>query len=119
MISLEVSGFDAIQKRMDSMRETISHFKSVDLGNVMSNWQTKDLHRERPFTMRSRRAGRAATKVRPHSLYEVQRSRKFERYLKRHHRPPRTWSTRPILRGEMLSVLWQEFKAAVDEKIHW
>src|SRR5262249_38658868 len=61
-------------RRLNIMCEKIDHFKRYDLGSEMSDWQTEDLHRGRPFTMRWRRQGRVQTVVRPHSLYEMMRS---------------------------------------------
>jgi len=109
------------------MEEKIDHLKSVDLGNELSDWQTQDLHRHRPFTMRSRRAGRAATVIRPHSLFEVKRSAAYQRRMGRRvargGRRAMVWFTRwevlrsmrPILRPEMLERLSE----IVSEKLKW
>jgi hypothetical protein len=69
----------AIERRLEGMIQKIDHFKRLDVGAELSHWQTEDMHRHRPFTMRSRRAGRAATIIRPHSLYEMKGRRRFAR----------------------------------------
>jgi hypothetical protein len=128
---------------IDRMIETIDHFKRVDIGAGLSDFQVDDMHRNRPFTMRSRARGTATTKIRPHSLYEMQRSagafRRYRRALpkyeafiasgkKRRRKAkyvrtveayrPHT-SARPILRAEMLATLWDRMLKLRDEKINW
>lgn len=116
--------------RIGAMIGKINHFKRVDVGQGLSAWQTDDLHRHRPFTMRSRARGRAATVIRPHSLYEVERSRKtrgrvVRRFAKKVHiklalaRQYLTYSSRPILRAEMYSVLQNRMTRLLAEKITW
>src|SRR5262245_25161793 len=63
MIEIKLDGLDALKERVDNMAEQVEHLKRVDLGNELSDWQTEDLHRNRPFTMRSRAKGRAATVI--------------------------------------------------------
>jgi hypothetical protein len=132
---------DALEKRVVDMLGKIDHFKRVDIGQQMSEWQSEELHRHKPFTMRSRAKGLATTIIRPHSLYEMLRSegyalplkqqrravrglrshlghplsRKFVRTLRSH----RHWSTRPILRAEMEERLWAELLLLRDEKVKW
>ena len=136
---------DAIGKMIGK----IDHFKRVDIGMELSDFQTEDMHRHRPFTMRSRARGMATTKIRQHSLFEMERSaaaaQRFTRarrqylrskyYLRgfpdkknRKRRRPqyintlesyRHWSMRPILREEMESRLWERMIRARDEKITW
>jgi len=135
---------DEIVANLQAMQSKISHFKRVDIGAELSAWQTKDLNRHRPFTMRWRAQGRAQTKIRPHSLYEMMRSegealtdrqrRRAMKGLRTHLQHPITrkqrarllhprghqhWSTRPILREEMLHRLWEELVQVFHEKIRW
>src|SRR5262249_42704151 len=117
--------------RLNGMLDQINHFKRVDLGAGLSQFQTDDMHRDRPFTMRSRGRGTAATIVRPHSLYEMQQSAlaqrrfvraraRYERFLSSGKRVRKRkakyiriatgafyarHSTRAILRAELLSAL--------------
>jgi hypothetical protein len=130
-------GLKAIEQRLDNMRQKIDHLKRVDVGAELSDWQTEDLHRNRPFTMRSRAKGRAATVIRPHSLYEVQRSARYQhasgvygRQLARRlakakrtlrvikHFEPKT-STRPYLRAELEEQLIDRVGALLHEKLKW
>jgi len=136
-ISIDTS---AVENRLAAMHDKIEHFKRVDLGQELSEWQVEDLHRNRPFTMRWR-TGKAQTVLRPHSLYEMLRSegaalpkkqqmrlvrgirsklghplsRKFYKSLREH----RHWSTRPILRAEMEAGLWNRMRTLFEEKITW
>lgn len=113
----------------------IQHFKRVDIGAGLSEFQVQDLHRHRPFTMRSRGRGTAATKIRPHSLFEMQGRVRSERKIKRYVRdlnlgkkvrPKRTralqylhTSTRPILRAEMYALLEERMVRLLHEKLTW
>jgi len=117
------------------MIDTIDHFKRVDIGKGLSDFQVEDLHRNRPFTMRSRAKGMATTKIRPHSLYEMQgrvRSQKrIKRYIRdlnmgKRVRPKRAQalrylhtSTRDILRAEMYAILDERMHRMMIEKIVW
>jgi len=128
-ISVDTSGPHAA---VDAMVKKLSHFRRVDIGQEMSDWQVEDMNRHRPFTMRSRAKGRAATVVRPHSLYEVkQRARpvkKYERAIRRLLRgkkvrklpelPHRT-STRPYLRDVLYQQLQERMQRLLREKLQW
>jgi len=144
-VSLEITiDAKAVEDRIKGMIVKLDHFKRVDIGIGLSEFQTDEMHRNRPFTMRSRAKGLATTKIRPHSLYEVKRSaqaqRKFvrarkryeEKYLpsgkKRRKRKPRyvvlaetykRWSTRPILRTEMEARLRDLMDYMLQQKITW
>lgn len=119
-IEFEAEGLKHINNRLDAMLAKLDHFSKVELGDVMSDWQTKDVHRHRPFTMRWRGQKRqVATKFRPHSLYEVKRSLLQERWARRHRMPPRRWSTRPFLRPGMWDKLVQEMTDAFHAAIKW
>jgi hypothetical protein len=118
MVTIE--GLDALSKRLGAIIGRIRHFKQVDIGQVLSAWQTEEMHRKRPFTMRARRVGRASTIIRPHSLFEMKHSRRAtRRAIRRHKPPPARWSTRPILRDQLLSELQSRLEEALQEKIHW
>jgi hypothetical protein len=119
MIEMQVTGAQQLYDRVRQMYRRIQHFKAIDIGQTMSQWQTQDLHRNRPFTMRWKRKGVAQTKVRPHSLYEVKASLANERYLRRHRLPPRKWSTRPILRATMMEALVNRLQETMKRCIHW
>jgi hypothetical protein len=127
---------DAVLLRLQKMIWKIDHFKRIDIGSELSDWQTQDMHRHRPFTMRSRRAGRAATVVRPHSLYETKASVKYQSGLerkaaskakrarsKRNLRALALWqrktSTRPILREELGQKLVARMARLLADKIRW
>jgi hypothetical protein len=130
MIDLKIDT-EAVLKKCVGMLAKIDHFKRVDIGTGLSDFQVDDMHRHRPFTMRSRARGRAVTKVRPHSLYEMEHSRRatrrIVRYIKskakrRRKQAPRFYmhtSVRPILRAEMYSALDTRMTNLFIEKIKW
>jgi hypothetical protein len=139
-LKLEVDA-EALLKRIDGMLGRLRHFRRIDLGAEMSEWQVDDMHRHRPFTMRARAAGRASTVIRPHSLYEMLRSegvlleakqlRHVRRALKKHLRQPlprtrklnlrqhRHWSMRPILRAQIFAQLTSRYALLLAEKLKW
>jgi len=115
---------------LTQMLGRIDHFKRVDVGMGLSDFQTQDMHRHRPFTMRSRAKGMATTKIRQHSLYEMMRSGRFrarvaKRFAKTVHISPTVareylrYSTRPILRAEMYAVLGERLIRLRDDEITW
>jgi hypothetical protein len=123
-VSADVSGPLA---SINGMIRKIDHFKRVDIGQELSAWQVEDMHRKRPFTMRNRSRGRATTLVRPHSRYEVNRSRMAQRRLARRAKRAsftgsavyRKWSMRPILRAELLTVLTRRMSDALGRLLVW
>lgn len=132
MMTLEVSREDVAQvaERLEAMRHTIDHFSRVEMGDVMSDWQTNDMNRHRPFTMRSRH--KVQTVVRPHSLREMLGLREYDRQLRRylhikvgrlprpkHPHMVRRWSTRPILRAALESKLFSDMTEAFHSAISW
>jgi hypothetical protein len=115
---------------LHGMVRQLDHFGRVGIGQEMSEWQTEDMHRKRPFTKRNRSAKTAATLVRPHSRYEVNRSRNAQRRIARRARkhgellslvtqPTRPRSTRPILRAELVLKLHERMSQAMREKLQW
>ena len=123
MFDLEANQEDvkSIADRLEKMKDKLDHFGKVQLGEIMSDWQTKEMHRHRPFTMRWRGKKRQVqTVVRPHSLYEMKGERKrVVRAHRRHVAPPRHWSTRPILRAELETQLFNEMNDAFHDAINW
>jgi hypothetical protein len=134
-----------LEERMRKMITRLDHFRRVDIGMGLSQWQVEDLGRDRPFTMRSRAKGLATTKIRPHSLYEMERSarsqsgyykarRKYEeKWLapgrKRRKRKPKyvlmverhqpKTSTRPILRSMARDKLRERMRDMLQQKLTW
>ena len=119
-----------VSDALGAMIRRIDHFKRVDIGQGLSDFQTDDMHRGRPFTMRSRARGMATTKIRPHSLYEMKQSGKTRRRAVRRFskstgvspavaRAYLKYSSRPILRSEMYQVLETRMKTLLNERIHW
>jgi hypothetical protein len=124
---------DKVSKRVQKMLRRLRHVKSVEVGMLLSDWQTDDMHRHRPGTKRFRRLGKAQTIVRPHSQYEIERSRQFGRRLtriaKRSARSKRhkdyvlpfaflRWSQRPIVREELMDAL-RERVHKLAQSIRW
>jgi|SRR5580765_4818354 hypothetical protein len=134
----------SLTETLNRMIGKLNHFRRVDLGAGLSEFQVDEMHRNRPFTMRSRAKGIAATKIRPHSLHEMEQSAKArKRYVrarkryeekwlpsgkKRRRRKPKyvvvaetykRWSTRPILRTEMMARLTDLMSYLLKQKITW
>jgi hypothetical protein len=134
-IDIDEKTLEEVQHRVDHMLQSIDHLKSVDIGRELSDWQVEDLNRNKPFTMRYRRAGRAVTVIRPHSLFEVKRSAAYQRrgarkLIRLTKRPSRKAaaafrliqqriSAREILRAEMLERLVERLGEMLTEKINW
>jgi hypothetical protein len=111
---------------INAMLHQIQHFGEVGIGTAMSDWQVEDMHRHRPFTKRSRSSKTATTLVRPHSRYEVNRSRMTQRRIARRARrkavaahPQGRTSTRPILRAELLVSFNKRLSEAMHDKLQW
>src|SRR5262245_28071202 len=143
MLKVEVDQVDLkrIIGRITEVQTRIAHAKRITVGQVLSEWQTADLHRKRPFTMRFRRRGAAQTIVRPHSLYEMLRSRgvylaptqqrRVVKALRKHLQHPikggkklrlrehHRWSTRPILREEVERKLMPRLQEAMLKQLTW
>lgn len=133
-ISVDTSGPHAA---VDGMLKKLQHFRRVDIGMEMSDWQVQDMHRRRPFTMRSRAKGRATTVIRPHSLFEVEERTKVtkgyeravrrllrqlagsKRKVRRIPKPIHRTSTRPYLRAELLERLKARMQRLLREKLKW
>jgi hypothetical protein len=138
-INIDEATLEAVKHRVDHMLQSIDHLKSVDIGHELAAWQVEDMHRHRPFVMRYRRAGRAVTIIRPHSLFEMTRSKRYQRTRGRRlarllgRRTKRSWlkaqaafhsfqaptSQRDILRQEMLERLSERLMEMATEKIKW
>jgi len=134
-IDVDAEALEAVQHSVDHMLQSIDHLKSVDIGRELADWQVEDMHRNRPFVMRYRRAGRAVTVVRPHSLYEVERSARYQckagrRLIRLMKKPSRKAaaafrlfqarvSARAILRQEMYEKLVERLGEMAAEKLKW
>jgi hypothetical protein len=134
-IDIDAAALEAVQHKVDHMLQSIDHLKSVDIGRELSDWQVEDLNRNKPFTMRYRRAGKAQTVIRPHSLFEVKRSAAYQRrgarkLIRLTKRPSRKaaaafrliqmrTSARAILRAEMLERLVERLGEMAAEKLKW
>ena len=134
-IDVDEKALEAVQHKIDHMLQSLDHLKRVDIGHELSEWQVEDLNRNKPFTMRYRRAGRAETVIRPHSLFEVKRSQAYQRKAGRRlirltKRPSRKaaaafrafqmrTSARAILRAEMLERLVERLGEMAAEKLKW
>jgi hypothetical protein len=129
-VSIDV---EDVLSTVSQMLWKIDHFKRVDIGQGLSEWQTEEMHRHRPFTMRYRAKGLAITKIRPHSLARMERMvgvqnrivgvrkkggwKLRKRKLKIHFRP-RT-STRPILREELFVALEERMTRLLADRLRW
>jgi hypothetical protein len=139
MINIDLEGLDEVRHSINRMAQSLEHLRTTDLGGELSAWQTEDVHRNKPFTMRYRRAGRAQTVFRAHSWKRIKRSIAYQRrggslltralgrrtqkgYLRAmaayHAFQPLT-STRAILRQELIEQLGERLVEMAKEKLHW
>jgi hypothetical protein len=128
----------AAHAAVDGMIKKLNHFRRVDIGLELSSWQTQNMHRHRPFTMRSRAKGLATTVIRPHSEFEVrQRERVAKRYergvrrllrqltgkskrkVRRIPKPIHRTSTRPYLRASLLQILQTRMQNMMRARLTW
>lgn len=119
-ISIDV---DPVLQRVDHMIRKINHVKRVELGQMLSAWQVDDLHRGKPFTMRSRAKGIASTRLRPHSLYEMKKGLRYQKRVKRvlarlatNKRPRRIKPLRIQAKTSMRPVLREEMDKRLEER---
>jgi hypothetical protein len=117
------------------MLSNLKYVGEVGIGKTLGDWQVTNVGRLRPFVRRYRRAHRADTLFRPHSLKEVLRSRKYQRRgarkLARLVAHPSVkaahaystfqaqTSTLPILREELIEDLSRQLLEMAVEKITW
>jgi len=134
-VEIKIEGLEELSGTIGAMIGLIDHYKRVDIGQELSDWQVNDMHRHKPFTMRARAKGSATTKVRPHSLFEMKRSTRAHRQLMRRLRARRKkgggivfipmlvehrhWSTRDILRREMIDSLADRMHRLKEQKLGW
>jgi hypothetical protein len=111
-VEIDQQDMGDINQKLLGMVRTIDQFGRRDLGNVLSAWQTQDLHRKKPHTKRSRR--KAYTIIRPHSYWEMQKSKRFLKRAVRRHRLVQRPSERPILRAG----LWEQFVTEMTTRFH-
>jgi hypothetical protein len=138
-IDIDPKTLEEVQHSVNRMLLSIEHLRTTDLGGELSAWQTEDVHRNKPFTMRYRRAGRAQTVFRRHSLKRIKRSIAYQRrggslltralsrrtrkgYLRtmaQYHSFQPLTSTLPILREELVEKLGTRLVEMAKEKLHW
>ena len=58
-IDVDAEALEAVQQSVGHMLQSLDHLGRVDIGAELSDWQVEDLNRNKPFTMRFRRAHRA------------------------------------------------------------
>src|SRR6516164_11298768 len=78
-IDIDPADLEGVRHSINRMVQSLEHLRTVDLGRELSEWQVQDVHRNKPFTMRYRRAGRAQTVFRPHSWKQVRKSSAYQR----------------------------------------
>jgi hypothetical protein len=134
-IDIDSKTLEEVQHKVDHMLQSLEHLRTTDIGRELSDWQVEDLNRNKPFTMRYRRAGKAQTVIRAHSLFEVKRSQAYQRrgalkLIRLTKRPSRRaaaafrliqqrTSMRAILRAEMLERLVERLGEMAAEKLKW
>ena len=111
LIGLKGSRTSSSDAREDRARE------ARDFGDEFASWQTDDVHRKHADVRHTRSGVR--TTFRPHSRYEMMRRRRSARRLIRRGRYVPRWSTRPILRQQLLDELYERIVKMLHEKFKW
>ena len=106
-----------VEKRFEDMHNCLHELGAHGLGDEFFNWQAEDMRRKHP-TVRKGRGRRFFTIIRPHSYYEVMRSRRYQAALGRHHKPHTRTSNRPILRASLYAQLQNRLRSLLDA-IKW
>jgi hypothetical protein len=125
----QVEGTHEIEAKLSGMIEKLSELKRNDLADEFALWQTEDLNRDKAAVQRARGGWR--TTIRPHSRYEMQASKRYQRRQLRRvstgtaraAKAFMLWqaktSTRPILRAELSDQLRERMLALVQNKLKW
>jgi hypothetical protein len=115
-IEIEVTGVEETMARLDGMIEKLIELRTHKIGEEFANWQTETVHRRAPFVVHHRNVW--GTRFRPHSRWEMQRHRRAMRRLVRHGRYTGFYSTRPILRQELLDDLVKRMEEVLSD-VRW
>jgi hypothetical protein len=118
VLNLNFDGLTEVVKKFEDMQEKIKDLEHTGLVDETRNWGVRDVHRHRPGAHRMRGGG-AWVKFRPHSLYEMRRSRRAMRKLFRKGRFLYRVSQRPILRPIMLDRLQKRIDELLSETLKW
>jgi hypothetical protein len=125
MLEMKIEGLPDIEKRLGSMVGRLRQLTARGVRNELADWEVEDMHRQAPWARRSRPRGTAYTTVRPHSRYEMRRSRAYQRRALRRTLKGSTaffeakTSTRPILRQELLDRLAERYVELLSERLQW
>jgi hypothetical protein len=109
----------AVEKRLADMSEKLNTL-TQEIPTEFYNWQAEDMHRKQPRQKVWRRGKSVSTIIRPHSYAEMKRSQHAQARARRrrHSHLQARWSTRPILRAELLTRL-QERMQALLASVKW
>jgi hypothetical protein len=118
VLNLNFDGLAEAVKKFEDMQEKIKDLEHEGLVDEVRNWEVQDVHRHRPAAKR-RRGGRVQTLFRPHSRYEMMKSRRAVRKLFRRGRYIYKRSMRPILRQVMIDRLQERVNELLVEKLKW
>ena len=139
MIDIDPKTLKDVKHSINKMAQSLEHLRTVDLGRELSEWQVQDVGRNKPFTMRFRKAGRARTVFRPHSWKQVKKSILYQRRggkllpvalgrrtrkgfltaMARYHAFQPITSTRPYLRPELVEQLAERLMEMAQEQLRW
>jgi hypothetical protein len=138
-IDIDPKTLEDVKYSINKMAQSLEHLRTVDLGRELSEWQVQDVGRNKPFTMRFRKAGRARTVFRPHSWKQVKKSILYQRRggkllpvalgrrtrkgfltaMARYHAFQPITSTRPYLRPELVEQLAERLMEMAQEQLRW
>lgn len=103
---------DRVLQRLERMQQRLEHFEG-DLLSEMRDWEVQNVHRRKPGARSARNRGIVGrTLFRPHSRFEIMRSRMAKRhYMKT--------STRDILRKPLINRLIARLTRRAQRSLRW
>jgi hypothetical protein len=117
-LNFSFDGLSEITNKLEEMEGKIKSLEHEGLVDETRNWEVQDVHRHRPGAKRMRGGG-ARVIFRPHSRYEMMKSRRAVRKLFRRGRYIYKRSIRPILRQVMIDRLKERVSELLSEKLKW
>ena len=115
-IVIEADGFEETAERVDKMILQLRELRGYEIGREFAEWQEQDVNPKHAFVVKHRATW--TTRFRPHSRWEMTRHRYAMRRLVRRGRYTGYYSTRPVLRQELLDQLVTRMEALLNN-IKW
>ena len=131
MFEVSLTGADELCEKLDTFS---NHIKSMhfSIPAEFIDWQRQDLRRRNPhqFVKHTRRTVRVTTLIYERGIGSMPKAYRLRHAMPKGHRPrgraprqghhgPHRWSTRPVLRPELQTKLFDRMKALFDKWTQW